>query len=168
MDWYTGIEQQPGMLRHSLGWTNEKTPWIKRAWISRSWELCPFCLGIRCDIRTRFWRAYFCLLFVKILANPSGFAVVLPQADKNLLRQNSEGLKMCKISRRIRCRKPTGSPKIPDFWGKEEPRSVQDVPYSGRRYSGARDDALAPAKIDKPNYSEILPFTASSDIAPNA
>ena len=75
---------------------------------------------------------------------------------------------MCKISRRIRCIKPTGSPKIPDFWGKEEPQSVQDVPYSGRRYSGARDDAPAPAKIDKPNYSEILPFTASSDIAPNA
>ena len=31
----------------SLGWTNEKTPWIKRAWISRSWELCPFCLSRR-------------------------------------------------------------------------------------------------------------------------
>ena len=34
-----------------------------------------------------------------------GFAVVLPRSDKNLLRQNSEGLEMSKISRKIRCRK---------------------------------------------------------------
>lgn len=30
--------------------------------------------------------------------------------------------------------------------------------------SAAREDALAPAKIDKPRIAEILPFTASSDL----
>ena len=56
------------------------------------------------------------------------------------------------------------SPKIPDFRGKEEQRSVQAVTYLGRRHSGARDDALAPAKIDKPKIAEILSFSAGSDI----
>ncbi len=97
-----------------------------------------------------------------MVKQPRTNPVVLPQSDENLLRQNSEGLKMCKISRRIRCRKLIGVPKKPAFLGKEEPRSDQAVPYLGRRYSGARDDALAPAKIDKPNYSEILSFIACS------
>ena len=47
----------------------------------------------------------FAMPIVKILANPSGFAVVLPRSDKNLLRQNSEGLKTSRISSKFRCRK---------------------------------------------------------------
>ena len=70
---------------------------------------------------------------------------------------------MSRISSKFRCRKLMGSPKIPDFWGKEEPRSDQAVPYLGRRHSGARDDALAPAKIDKPKIVEIMPFSAGSN-----
>ena len=34
--------------------------------------------------------------------------------------------------------------------------------------SAAREDALAPAKIDKPNFAEILPFAACSDIVSDA
>ena len=70
---------------------------------------------------------------------------------------------MSKISSKFRCRKLIGVPKKPAFLGKEEPRSDQAVPYLGRRHSGARDDALAPAKIDKPKIAEILPFSAASD-----
>ena len=60
-----------------------------------------------------------------------GFAVVLPRSDENLLRQNSEGLKMCNIS---------------------------------AKYGAEIAGWLAPAKIDKPNFAEILPLAACLDL----
>ena len=51
-------------------------------------------LGKRESNLNRFLSASFRLLFVKILTNPSGFAAVFPQSDKNLLDKNCAAPRM--------------------------------------------------------------------------